>query len=245
MKNYLVVLFLGLSTCLWGQKDTDVITLKSGAVYKGVISEYLPYDSVTIKLVDGRVMSFKADEVKRISEEGKRIMEIKKVGGFNRTAFAVAWSKSGQYLDGQFTFNTTVGYKYYRSNFGVTTGIEPVLDALFIPIMGDYTFNLSDTRFSTFANIQGGFMVNPAFENPNPLDYSGAESFKNGYTIGAQFGVRNYLNDQFAMVFSVGYRYYHLRVENAENPSNVYQYMDIPLTADLHRFTVKIGVLLN
>lgn len=245
MKNSVFVLFLLISAMLYGQKNTDVITLKSGAVYKGVISEYLPNESVTIKLVDGRVMTFKADEVKRISEEGKRIMEIKQTGTFNRTAFAVAWGKSGQYEDGQFTFNTTIGYKYYRSNFGISTGIEPVLDGLFVPVMGDYTFHLSDSRFSTFANLQGGFMINPAFEQPSPLDYSGAHSYKNGYTMGVQLGIRNYLNNNFALVFSVGYRYYYFSIENSENPSSIYQFMDIPLKDDVHRFTAKVGVLLN
>lgn len=245
MKTYLVVLFLGLSAGLWGQKDTDVITLKSGAVYKGVISEYLPLESVTIKLVDGRVMTFKAEEIKRIADAGKNIIEIKPTGFFNRSTFGLTYWNEDSYTTGESMFSTVLGYKHHKSTFGFATGIEPIKRDVFVPLLLDYSYSFSESRLSTFFALECGYVFNPAFAPPTTSNDIGFETYKNGFTGGLQLGIRNYNNQNFGLIFSIGYRYYNLSAGEYPDADLLALYFQIPQETEIHRFSVRLGILLN
>ena len=68
---FFVLLFFcfGLGVCLYSQTNVNVVHLKNGSVLKGVILEQIPNESLKLRLYDGSVFVFRADEIEKITLE--------------------------------------------------------------------------------------------------------------------------------------------------------------------------------
>ena len=59
----------GLSLWLNAQSTVNVVHLKNGSVLKGVIMEQVPNESLKLRLYDGSIFVFRADEIEKITLE--------------------------------------------------------------------------------------------------------------------------------------------------------------------------------
>jgi len=77
----LVVFSLLLSASVFAAEYQDVVYLKNGSVIKGIITEQIPNESVTIETADGNVFVYKYSEVKKFTKEHKKGVSGKKFSG--------------------------------------------------------------------------------------------------------------------------------------------------------------------
>lgn len=80
MKTKLFVLvFFCFGVGLWlnAQSSVNVVHLKNGSVLKGVIIEQIPNESLKLRLYDGSVFVFRADEIEKITLEEAVQIEVK------------------------------------------------------------------------------------------------------------------------------------------------------------------------
>ncbi len=72
MKSKLVIFvafFMFSILCIHSQNAVNVVYLKNGSVLKGTIVEQIPNESLKLRLFDGSIFVFKADEIEKITLE--------------------------------------------------------------------------------------------------------------------------------------------------------------------------------
>lgn len=70
MKYTLIFLFIISVMSVYCQKQTDIIYLKNGSILKGILIEQVPNETYTLKMADGSIFVFKAEEIIKITKEG-------------------------------------------------------------------------------------------------------------------------------------------------------------------------------
>ncbi len=248
MKNtvFTLLLICCLSLGVKAQQPSagDVVKLKSGAIYKGQISEYQPHDSLTIVLIDGRIKSFASAEIESISESGAEVVTLKKQGFFNETALGVRLNFQEVNDQGVLMLSTVNGMRFGRSSYGIGLGYESLLQDAYIPLYGSYQYAFSSSDLRPYVGAMLGYVFNA--DKDASYDYWWANpAYEGGFTTGLEAGVQHYFNSKVGISLGLGYRFYKLSSEPH------YRYLtsetSYPVTgeAELHRFNLKLGFLFN
>lgn len=250
MKLFLTVLALWLSTAmLSAQEAYDLINLKNGSFYKGNVTEYIPNDHATIKLLDGRIITVNAADISGMTiadnEVIKKNFDIKQKGYFHNSLIGPQFGKS-TYGDLQttFAFDMVNGYKIKGHHMGIGLGMEIHAGKWYMPLYADYMYQIFNKRFSPIVGVNGGFMI-PLEAHANEGWYGNYEYTKGGF-VGGRIGFVVYSNSHFAFQLNLTYRYIHL--DGAEYNNGIMPFANnnsITGSADLHRIGVMLGFLFN
>lgn len=250
MKQLLTIVVLLIGTvAIQAQEVYDLINLKDGSFYKGNVTEYIPEDHATIKLLDGRVITVKSADIASMNiadnEVIKKNFDVKSKGYFHNSLFGPQFGKSNYgNLQTSFAYNMVNGYKINGHHPGIGLGMEKHAGKWYIPLYADYSYQILNKRFSPFVGVNGGFMI--PLEANNNEGWHGNYNYTKGGFIGGRIGFVVYNNPHFAFQLNLTYRYIHL--DGAE-----YYYGIMPFaenytytgSADLHRIGVMIGFLIN
>ena len=178
-RDLLIALILFFCNTLLSQTNPfyETVYLKNGSQLKGIITEWVPNETITLKLVDGSIFVFKISEInkvtrnieeiktsKNITAESEMIFEPKEYNSQISLGYGAAGGKYGlnvigynwvygknlkpkHYIGG----GTGVRYYFYRSEEGSIT---------MIPIFIDYQYRINNEKFSPYVKVAGGYSLN-------------------------------------------------------------------------------------
>lgn len=188
MKSIIIVLMI-LPSALFAQNGMqDVIYLKDGSIYKGMIIETVPNVSYKIESRDGNVFAVKIDEVEKITKEKAGRMPRERHGwGHHRwknDSIAYKTRTKGYFNEIQVLIENVQGgvrmvngYKFNRFSYlGIGVGIDRVFSNPFNPRINGlekkelagvylplYLFHAGDGpskgRFTPFYAVEAGYAM--------------------------------------------------------------------------------------
>jgi len=194
----------------------DVVYLKNGSVIRGIIIEQIPNESIKIKTADRNIFVFTLDEIEKIAKEelpeqlrSTASNEFKKSGYEFFTGINVAFAKD---ID-VYGFSIVNGYRinpYVYLGLGAEYNIWP--NGSTLPIYIDARFNFLKTKYTPYFQLDFGYSVGwvngyTLIRDQQPYEPKPDNSMSNGFMFNPTFGFRSYINNRFAINFSVGYRY--------------------------------------
>ncbi|MFH1321195.1 MAG: hypothetical protein ABII90_11160 [Bacteroidota bacterium] len=219
----------------------DAVYLKNGSIIRGEILEDKTGEYVKIETINKNIWVFKSDEIERITKEKVPLItkeQNNKNGYYNITDNGILGGKDLYQNKYSFSFLTINGYKFNeRLSLGLGVGIE-YMDIVQAPVFLDVRFNFFKSKFTPFIAMQGGYSL--PLEN-NYDDWG--PKYKGGYLLNPCIGVRNYFNNNSAIVFSVGFRHQQLKSTRKD-----YSWGDdgiIERTNLYNRISVRVGFLFN
>jgi len=179
----------------------DVIYLKNGSVVKGMITEFAPTKSYTIKTADGSIFVFKVEEIEKIAKElipnsansNRAINSDSFVAGYRGVIEGGFGASSGSYGLNTVCFAISNGYQFNKKLYaGIATGLNYYPSSVagvdgfgLIPLYldGRYSF-LPKNPVSPYASLGAGFSFDPQ------QSFEGAGGYLNP-SVGAQIAVGN------------------------------------------------------
>lgn len=207
----LISLFLLISLPASAQKKgwQDVVQLRNGWVLRGKILS-LPTDSVLEIETEGRnLFVFKRGEVIAEAREKIRVpryyyqsggyLNMTEVGVLRGKKFTSDWQPAGR-ANLYFTLQTFNGYQFNQwLGVGLTLGLDPVPGITLLPVALGLRGDLTKTRIRLYysldtgyaldwlsnpdqaANVDGGFLINPALGIKIPLSHTSAFTINAGF----------------------------------------------------------------
>lgn len=186
----LAALFLLPSIAMAQNKYYDVVSLKNGSVIKGIITQRIPDESVTILIGGRQSVTFYLDEIDYIKKEGRISLKdnsTNRRGYFSRNEMGVSFRKNrdwqGSYVSLLPSFQTVHGYKwnqYLEVGLGVGTDFYETVAT--VPVFLHVSGLLTNTRVAPFYLIQYGdsFVINGDQIRIRNTDVKAKEFFKIG-----------------------------------------------------------------
>ncbi len=250
MKHVFTFVLLCIGTIsLRAQEVYDIISLKDGSFYKGNVTEYIPEDHATIKLLDGRILTVIAANISSMNiadnEVIKKDFEIKSKGYFHNSLVGPQFGRS-EYGDLQptFAYDMINGYKINGHHPGIGLGMEKYAGNWYIPIYADYSYQILNKRFSPIVGVNGGFMIPLSTTNVDNWYYN--YNYDKGSFLGGRIGLVVYNNLHFAFQLNLTYRYVHLDGAEYGYGFSLFEGgTSFTGSADLHRLGVMLGFLIN
>ncbi|HKL02684.1 MAG TPA: hypothetical protein VJ911_03375 [Cryomorphaceae bacterium] len=244
MKLILTFSLMLLAMCLFAQSANDIIYLKDGSIYKGSITEYLPNENTTIKLLDGRIIVLKTQNISHMTI-GKDVVvkknfDIKQKGYFHNSFLGPQWGQtenSGTTIS--FSYNMVNGYRVGNHHMGLGLGMENHAGNWYVPIYADYSYHILKGHFSPIIGVNGGLMP------PLRRDTEGRYGYSEGAFLGGRIGFVAYRNPKVAFLVNLTYR--HIYLDGAEYTRFSFwsESHDVIGSARLNRLGVMIGVVFN
>ncbi len=181
-KNLLFALILFFCNTLLSQTNPfyETVYLKNGSQLKGIITEWIPNETITLKLVDGSVFVFKISEIKKVTRniEENTVSEetpIKSeftfspnpyssqislgygaaMGKYGLNSIAYNWVY-GKNLKQKHFLGGGTGIKYFRYNFQPDERSSLTM----IPIFLDYQYRINTEKLSPYIKVAGGYSLN-------------------------------------------------------------------------------------
>ncbi len=240
----LLILIILIVPNAFSQGNTeDVIYLKNGSAIRGQILEHKFGDFIKIESSGHNVWVFSSKDIDRIVKEDhlppkKWDLNIKEKGYFNITDVGLLAGRDS--YQNRYSFSSLIinGYQFKnRLSLGLGTGIE-FMDIPLAPAFLDVRHTILKGKLSPFIGVQGGY----AFPLVNYYNNGYEPIYKGGYMVGSVVGIKNYMSDNTAIVFSVGFRHQKLLStrtqwgwEGDEQITQVYNlYNRIAIRAGLH-----------
>lgn len=184
---------------------TDIIQLRSGSVYRGIITEHTPGGQVVFTTWSGLKMTVPERSVRRIVQrckDGKylpRPYSFREQGLYNATRFGA--------LVGQSYFgDNTTGYSFYHSmgwmfnrwaGVGVGSGVElfnPDSETATFPLFAEVRGYFLKKRVTPFYAVGTGWAFAGKTADPQ---WGGTEDWHGGWLLKAHLGTR--LGNHFAL----------------------------------------------
>ena len=193
-KIFLLLVGLLFAAQLAAQNYTEVVYLKNGSVIRGIITEQIPSEQLTIATRDGNIFFFRMDEVARIVKEspnvqqkpkGKRILS-RGYRGFVSLGYTL--DPEDYYSTFALDFTTTHGYQcspyifvgagigvsrihYAWEFFGMDSDWleEEEEDVTFVPVYFDLRTTFLRNWVSPYVDIKAGYAfgdTNYSYYNP-------------------------------------------------------------------------------
>ncbi|NEN24380.1 hypothetical protein G3O08_12785 [Cryomorpha ignava] len=246
MKLIFTLFLFFIATLVSAQEAYDIINLKDGSFFKGNITEYIPEDHATIQLLDGRIISVKAENILslNVGEASiiKKNFDIKSKGYYNNTLAGPQFGNSqNNNTQITFAFNLVNGYKLNGHHAGIGLGLENHVGSWYAPIYADYSYHISEGSFSPLVGINGGFLIPLQNEQYGGNYYQ--YNYEKGGFIGGRIGFAAYTGPHFAFLLNLTYRYIHLSEASYAFPfSDIHSFTG---SADLHRVGFMIGFVIN
>ena len=202
----------------------DVVYLKNGSVYRGVIIEQVPGVSLKIEMADRNVFSVKMEEVARMTKE--EVPNKKKIKATNENYKKKGYIKIFEFyqmftLEDQADYET---YEYHDSDVryglgaemingyqfnahlsaGLGLGLNIYYQKTLLPAYADLRVNFLKKKSSPFGVLQIGY----AFDSDElPGAGTGNNEFDGGFLLNPSIGFRFFVRPKRAYIFSLGYRY--------------------------------------
>ena len=181
-RDLLIALILFFCNTLLSQTNPfyETVYLKNGSQLKGIITEWVPNETITLKLVDGSIFVFKISEInkvtrnieeiktsKNITAESEMIFEPKEynsqislgygpgMGKYGLNSIAYNWVY-GKNIEQKHFLGGGTGIKYFRYYFKP----DEVSSLTMIPIFIDYQYRINTEKFSPYVKIAGGYSLN-------------------------------------------------------------------------------------
>lgn len=246
MKLIFILFIFFTATLASAQEVYDIIFLKDGSFYKGSITEYIPEDHATIKLLDDRIIIVQAENILSLDVGDANIIkknfDVKSKGYYNNTLLGPQFGNSqNNNTQISFAFNMVNGYKTNGHHAGVGLGLENHVGNWYVPIYADYSYHILKGSFSPMVGINGGFMV--PLNNDSYGSNFNKYNYEKGGFIGGRIGFAAYKGPHFAFLLNLTYRYIHLSGASYASPfADGYSFTG---SADLHRVGFMIGFVIN
>ncbi|HBL75197.1 MAG: hypothetical protein A2W90_05970 [Bacteroidetes bacterium GWF2_42_66] len=253
MKKTTIFLFLFtfVLTSFGQRKEKDFLFLKNGSVLKGQI---VHNDVQTTKLLSsGNLFVFQNNEIDSISKESPRLEKPSPQNNFSfendyffDCSAGVIAGSSGNDKDAPFVFNASFNYRLISTFYaGAGLGVE-FWNESYLPVFCILQYQLRDTRFTPFINLQTGYLVPLGDSNISVPYYSSSSYWPNpnyteldangGFMINPSFGIRSMMNPNFGWSFSFGYRFHRLNYSGDNEYSTEYNF---------NRLTLRVGIIFN
>jgi hypothetical protein len=157
----------------------EVVYLKNGSIVKGIITEWVPNESISIQTADNSIFVFKINEIEKVKREitptdDKKAMAKSpvKVSAYESNIALGYGTASGKYGLEVVCFNWVYGKNIHKKHFvGVGTGIRHFdqIDMTMVPILVDWRYRIDEGDISPYIRLSTGYSLNVS----NGLDNSG------------------------------------------------------------------------
>jgi hypothetical protein len=218
----------------------DVIYLKNGSVIKGMIIEFVPNTSYTIKTADGSLFVCKIEDIVKITKE--EVAGTKSDAGKSTKTDAYEFkpgyrgvleggfaAKSGKYGLNVTSFNFVNGYQLSEQMYvGLGTGFRYFNDADFtlIPLFADFKYAFLNQKISPIVGLGAGYTFNP--DN----GFQGE-----GFLFNPSLGVQYRLGKKMRLNLSLNYQTTQMNFLQVSN--------DLKYTYNIIRFSESAGFILG
>jgi len=177
IKFLVALLLLSFSNQVLSQSTfTETVYLKNGSIVKGSIVEWVPNESISLKLADGSVFVFKISEITKVSrslpDENVKVSSTKQLitdtarKYESQVSFGYG-SNVGKYGLNVLSYNWVYGINIKPKHYiGAGTGLRyySVSDQdgsiTMIPIIFDYKYRLNNNQISPYAKMAAGYSLN-------------------------------------------------------------------------------------
>jgi hypothetical protein len=183
------------------QKYSEIY-LKNGSIIQGKISENCPDSIIKIKDKCGNLMVYKYEEIQKIQNDNVKPTYIEsqpfqiglKTGLY---AFGGSYDTGGGLLiSGTYKVND-----YFSA--GIVSGIE-YFDIPVLPVAAEFQADIYKRKTTPYIYVNGGYGFKLISDEKNEeyiVEYTG------GIMFGTGVGIKKRFSSEFALTFSVGYRY--------------------------------------
>lgn len=223
MKTFYFLFFFLMLFCAKAQTYQDVIYLKNGSKVKGMITEFVPNVSYTIKTTDSSIFVFAISDIAKIAREEVLIANNSKTKTSKvNTAYEFKKSyqglielgygfKMGEYGLNVLNFNFINGYQFNSDLFaGIGIGVKSFIDNDFIllPLFADLKYTLRNGSIKPLVGLGIGYSFNPngGFRGE-------------GFLINPSFGIQTNFSEKMRMNFSLNFQAQQIAVP-VVNPYN-------------------------
>lgn len=226
----------------------DVIYMKDGSIYRGVIREQ-GLNIVKIQITGGSVFVLTRPDIDTILLQAKvsfngATFRQKSFGYFNITEIGVPvgtmqdysyWYSNNSKIAGGFTAQTIHGYRFYSHFLGGTGVALDLIQHPMVQLFADARYEMLKGRATPFVYADLGYN----FDVTSDLDDGYMKTtYSGGVTWGAGGGMRFNFENVGAFLFDVGYKL----VERQEHITYVDDNSDIITQYSLQRIVIRIGL---
>ncbi len=188
MKKLILLFAILLPFGLFAQQQLeDVVYLKDGSIYRGVIIEQVPNESLKIQVMGGSVMAVTMDNVAKMTKEAPYGVDVAKAAPVTKEKPAErvklpfeprtkGFFFQGQLMleAGQLGFKVVNGYKFGRfGHLGIGVGLDGVigspfnnvlnglntsdLSGVYLPLYVYYAGDILKSRITPFYAVEAGY----------------------------------------------------------------------------------------
>lgn len=268
-KTHLIFIFLFVigSGCLFAQTDMiDVVTLKSGEVYKGYILEQVPNENLRMRTLDGEILQVQMSDVEIIKKENMSTADQKKVK--SKTAFEKTYFVQIEpEIFGPLAFHFAGGYRFHRFGYlGIGTGFDNYLGDIFsgtgfwgtvFPFYVRYGGDVLNSKVTPRYDLSVGYAYNPEKSplltyNEDENDYYQIEHISGFYSeLDVGFRINGGRKFNFGVALSI--KYHTARVDeiiktpiyDTNTNTTIIREDVVSSKLDLPRFGLKFKLGLN
>lgn len=238
-----IIIILQGNIQVYAQKYTiDVISLKNGDIYKGIIIEQQDPEILRIETLCQNVMNFKMEDILSVSSEKFKPWSAAMPNTFgpkgylNITDFGMLIGTGNNSKNAIFSISSFNGYGFSSKYvIGAGAGIE-LFETLMLPLNIETRWVMTDSKFSPFLSVKAGY----SFALEDPESYWG-ESYNStgGYLCGTGLGVLIWTNNRNAFELNIQYRYQDIKTIRTYEWSGE----TTTLTTKYNRLELRFGFL--
>jgi hypothetical protein len=241
-KLTLIILLMTTSIISFSQKNyEDVVYLKNGSVFHGMIVELVPNQSLKIETIGGNIFAFKMDEIEKYTKEpiGKqntRVANANSGSGLSKGYIGmvdIGYDFGVGYFGvGRVQLDIINGYQfnpYFSIGIGTGLRIYPEIEEVLIPLYADFRVNFLDRKISPYFSTGLGY----AFSVTNGY---GSGGFLFNPALGARFKV----SEKSSMFVALGYE---LQVMNINYYDTYLNYNGLTIIDDYYYYSSVVGAI--
>ncbi len=176
----LAIVFLIASSKAQTANFREVIYLKNGSVLKGTLTEWVPDESLSIRLSDSSLFVVKIADILKVTREfiadaskpAKGKTAVLNANGFESNISGGYGVASGKYGLDILCFNWVFGKNLNTHHFvGMGTGLRYMeeVDMTMVPILLDWRYRITEQSVSPYVRLSAGYSLNVS----NGLENSG------------------------------------------------------------------------
>jgi len=219
----------------------DVIHLKNGDVYKGIIIEQPDTEIVRIETLCKNIINFDMKDVLSVKSEKFSPWFIHMPftpgpkGYLNITDLGTLIGSGNNNRNAIFSISSFNGYGFSSKMVGGSIGFE-IFETLMLPVYFEFRGVLAISKFSPFFSLKAGY----SFALEDPESYWG-ENYNStgGYLFGTGLGALIWINNHNAFEISIQYRYQDIKTIRTDDWSGE----TTTLTKKYNRLELKFGLL--
>jgi hypothetical protein len=220
----------------------DVVQLKNGDVYKGIILEQPDTGFLRIETLCRNIMNFNMNDVLSVTSEKFKPWTaalpyaFEPKGYVNITDLGMLIGTGNNNQNAIFSVSSFNGYGFSsRYLVGGGIGVE-FFETLMLPLYIESRCIVSRNKLSPYLNLKAGY----SFSLEDPVSYWG-ESYNStgGYLYGTGIGAMIWINNRNAIEINIQYRYQDIKTIRTIEWSD----QTTTITTKYNRLELKLGLL--